>query len=240
MPENKFMEHYGKDFNRAIIEWQESSSGIRKFFLSGIIPEFTRDKTGKTSILDVMNSLRAFWKVMTRQDGYDIQTFSKSTILFRGVKRRDILEVKGGSGYVMVNTLTNWTSSPKIAHNFTESGCCLMQCLFPQGTKFFYTGESRKEFEHIIPGGMFVMSTAPKNVISPYNSLISPSHKQVLFILKYIPIVKNLITGQVWNQFFPWPTDNPSPDTRTTYQREFTTKVAPILLPPPPPPQIPY
>lgn len=218
--EAKRIKRYGEDgkaFNDAIVQWQQESSQIRGFFLGGEIPEFWNLNNPR----QVFSALRAFWLVMTRQKGYTIDTLAQDTILYRGV-RLELAELPK-PGYIMINTLTNWSSASKVSSGFTGAECCMLQCKFPKGTQFYFTGLGKlEEFEHIVPGGGFLAVADPVPVRSPWRA------KVMMWQLEFQPVVQHpfYTNGQVWNQFFPWPSESPLKATVANYWDEYSKKIA--------------
>lgn len=210
----------GKAFNEAITQWQQESSAIRAFFLSGEIPDFY--STQKPT--EVFEALKAFWLVMTRQKGYEIDVLQKDTILYRGVRLP--LTEASKPGYVMFNTLTNWSSSPFVSATFTAPECCMLQCKFPRGTKYYFTGYGNmREFEFIIPGGLFRALAPP--AMARFENRYGTKRQIMLWQLKFEPVVQHpfYTKGQVWDQFFPWPSESPLKNTVATYWREYKRKI---------------
>lgn len=226
----KFGHVYGLRFNALITAWQSDSKHIREFFLDGAIP-FDRFKyrshlqwnASYTQLLiakslfvvkdryDQLLDLDAFWNVMTKGP---LETFPRDTVLYRGVRLYPGEQLPN-LGYVVENVLTNWSSSPKVGSMFAnnETGALYM-ATFPKGTRYFYTGETFKEFEYIIPGGTFQLSKYPKVVKNPLGGEVT------LLEFRYIP----------GKQFFPWPSKSPSPSTRAMYQQSLEINVFPDLI----------
>jgi hypothetical protein len=117
----------------------------------------------------------------------------------------------------VINLLTNWSSNHKIAAGFARGKKkTLIQATFPKGTRYFYTSESMGEFEYIIPGGMFRRQGKPKKITKPQQFGEENEKEKVLLVdLQFIP----------QNQFFPWPSQSTSRDTRAEFNVELFLKV---------------
>lgn len=222
--ENKIVDdriaRYGSPFNEAILQWQIDSARIRRFFVNGIIPDFSRIPNNPQ---EVVKCLFAFYTVMNRIGGITIDTLAEDTLMYRGVHTE--LKETPRPGYSMINTLTNWSLSPVVALSFVGPNCCMLQTLFPKGTQCYFTGHgSLHEFEYIIPGGMFTSIAPPRPVANPFD----PANPMKLWQMAFIAKVRDpfYTRGQVWDQTFPFPSMSPLKDTYDTYTREYKTKIA--------------
>lgn len=235
----KFGYTFGVRFNNLIVAWQNDSKPIRQFFLDGSMARFSyygdvlkwnNDMTAlvmsytELPIKDHYNQLLdldAFWNVMTKGP---LDTFKSDTVLYRGVRLYPGEQLPD-IGYVVQNVLTNWTSDPRVAGRFanTWSGA-FYAATFPKGTKYFYTGENKNEFEYIIPGGTFQLQKYPRLVATYFNQIFREyiSEKITLLEFTYIP--------SPGGQSFQWPSKSTSPSTRAAYQQSLETKVLPDLV----------
>jgi hypothetical protein len=233
------IKRYGEYFQDVINEWKDSSQEIRGFFLNGIIPtrrwrirkvilqtipaqlnmetakQVQSDSVEITGYFNILERLMAFWMVM---NGNLLQTMPQDTILFRGVDY-DATTQLAAPGYVVENVLTNWSSSWQVAKFFSGSGTTeqkhagsLLQCKFPKGTKFYFTGN--QEFEFIVPGGRFHVAKQPQIVktgqlIEGFKTKSGIPTEEVVHL---VPLVYEPLT-----QKFDWPSKSSSPTTRSNY-----------------------
>lgn len=190
---------YGDDFAKAIEIWTlVGSKNIRNFFFTGKIWD---DNT--LLPVDILRYLQAFWKVM---NGSSIPRFAMNTIMYRGIDFTPVWFQD--TNYISENVISNWSLSPGIAEQFTDqqSDCCLLQAVFPIGTKHYFTGYSGGELEYIIPGGIFRL-IKPATFTGVTTRLTGKLKTIKLYILEYIP----------GSQHFPWPSESKSLETRTNY-----------------------
>lgn len=227
----KFGPVFGLRFNALIRAWQIKSKSIRQFFLDGSLDKFSYGEylqwnaeytqlnmryTSQKDYYDELLDLDAFWNVMTKGP---LDTFTRDTVLYRGVSVYPG-EQFANVGYVMENVLTNWTSSPTVARKFATLDGAMYACTFPKGTRYFYTGEAVKEFEYIIPGGLFQLSSFPKAM--PSRNIYMARDVMTLLEFRFLPDPKG--------QFFPWPSKSKSPSTRAQYQATLEKLVLPDLI----------